>query len=103
MGGQGFHGAFEFIVQLTFALGSMKPFGRSKFAQLATIIVPPEIDRPPTDRGKDQRVIRRASPAPPPYFHERILEHILRIRLAPGLIASKEQEATRIGFKPCAP
>ena len=102
-GRQGFHGAFEFIVVRGLADGCVEPFRRGLLAAGAPVISPRKVDGPAADRGENERVIRRASVSAPPYFHQRILEHILRVRLAPRLVACEQEEAARIGFEPGAP
>ena len=102
-GGEIFHGAFEFIVRRGFDGGRLEPIGRGLLAECAAVVAPREVDGAAADRGENERGIRRASAAPPPHFHQRILEHILRIGLAAGLIPREKQEAARAGFEPGAP
>ena len=66
-------------------------------------MAPPEVDGSPANRGKDQRMIWRATRPTPPRFQQRFLEDILSVSLTARLIAGKEQEAAGIGFEPGAP
>lgn len=67
--------------------------GRGLLPPRPAIMPAAQINRPPPNRRKDKGRLRPAA-SPLPCFDERLLEHILSIMIAAGLLA-REQQKTR--------
>ncbi len=62
-----------------------------------------EIDGAAPDGGENERIVWWPAIAAPPGFHERFLEHIVRVGFDSCLIPGEEEKAPRVGGNPRVP